>query len=217
VQFISRYSTTLSGWQLKSIQLPPEAENQVIYIGLRFISRWGNNCSLDAFTVSGNPVTVPVELFSFEGECNEGQTLLSWATATEKNNDYFIIEGSHEAENWEEITRVNGSGNTVSLTEYSIAFQTENQYFRLKQVDYNGEMKTFPIIYIQPCKKENICIGPNPTNGIINISENTHYELFSTEGKTLFKGEGNTIDLGIFSPGLYILKIHDDLYKVVKQ
>ena len=46
----------VNGWSLKTITLPAGAGNQpVIYVGFRFRSRFGNNCSMDALDIHPTP------------------------------------------------------------------------------------------------------------------------------------------------------------------
>ena len=62
--FIPRYDPTLPGgtrqWKLKKIRLPAAAGNQpVIFVGLKFHSSFGDNCSLDAVKIQTPcPVTL---------------------------------------------------------------------------------------------------------------------------------------------------------------
>lgn len=64
-------------------------------------------------------------------------------------------------------------------------------------------------------------IYPNPTSSVINIktAKNTHFEVISPQGQTLFEGNysaGNPINIETLSPGIYFLKIDSSLYKFVK-
>lgn len=69
-------------------------------------------------TVNSSISTLPIELLEFKAKCQSTYVQLNWITATEKNNDYFIIERSSDAQNWEEITKISGKGNTSSLSHY---------------------------------------------------------------------------------------------------
>ena len=54
---------------------------------------------------------LPVEMLSFTYKCGE----LRWSTASETNCDYFAILYSINNENWNILSRINGSGNLNSL------------------------------------------------------------------------------------------------------
>lgn len=62
---------------------------------------------------SGFPL--PVQLIDFSGHCSNTGANLSWSTASEVNNDYFILERSSDMENFEYVTQIDGNGNSLSL------------------------------------------------------------------------------------------------------
>ena len=100
-------------------------------------------------------VSLPVELLSFTGKNDGEKNILDWATATEINNDYFIIERSADGKTFEEIGTVQGAGNSSSQKNYEFTDNSEPQtpyseliYYRLRQVDYDGKYEYSPIISI---------------------------------------------------------------------
>lgn len=84
---------------------------------------------------------LPIELLSFDGS-NEGNVnILNWKCATETNNDRFEIERSTDGLSWIKIGTVDGAGTSSTLTEYSFrdsGYTKGYNYYRLKQVDFNG-------------------------------------------------------------------------------
>jgi hypothetical protein len=84
---------------------------------------------------------LPVSLLYFTATLENDQVLLQWASASEKNNDYFNVEKSADVLNWEAISRIQGSGNSSSVTNYSLYDPKPVKginYYRLKQVDRDG-------------------------------------------------------------------------------
>ncbi|MDG1475608.1 MAG: BNR-repeat neuraminidase N-terminal domain-containing protein, partial [Vicingaceae bacterium] len=84
---------------------------------------------------------LPIELLSYSVACTGNTVQLDWITASELNNDYFTIERSVDAINFEAIATVDGSGNSSSIHNYS--WSDDNPingtvYYRLKQTDFNG-------------------------------------------------------------------------------
>ncbi|MEI6123157.1 MAG: autotransporter-associated beta strand repeat-containing protein [Bacteroidota bacterium] len=65
---------------------------------------------------NNNPL--PIQLLSFDAECNNNSMAISWTTATETNNDYFTVERSTDATNWKFVCNVNGAGNSNSVITY---------------------------------------------------------------------------------------------------
>lgn len=101
------------------------------------------------------PITCPtplsVDLLSFSGEATDRNNLLRWETSTEKNNSHFELERSTNEEEWKKIVTIEGSGTTLQQTSYN-AFDTDFSptvnYYRLKQVDYDGTEKFSSIVLI---------------------------------------------------------------------
>lgn len=94
---------------------------------------------------------LPIELVSFIGESNVNYNQLDWITATELNNEYFILERSEDGLNWTEIGKINGSGTSHTTKKYSFkdyGFKNDLNYYRLLQVDYNGARKKSGLIVV---------------------------------------------------------------------
>ncbi len=118
---------------------------------------------------------LPVELLDFHAECNNNHAELRWSTATETNNDYFSIEQSKDALEWENIATIAGSGNSGSIRRYYYFNEGENisdTYYRLSQTDYDGKSVTLGIIYTNCREYKNnndlICY-PNPSKDDIMV------------------------------------------------
>ena len=95
---------------------------------------------------------LPVELVSFTGELEEGNEVrISWHTASEKNNDYFILERSSNGMIFDELGRIPGNGTTQESNNYEFMDEfpgTGTYYYRLIQVDYDGQSETFKLIAV---------------------------------------------------------------------
>ena len=85
--------------------------------------------------------SLPIELVSFTAKMGAGKVDVDWITASEEQNDYFVVQRSQDGFNWEDIAFVNGANNS-SVTLY---YHEEDRspylglsYYRLKQVDLNG-------------------------------------------------------------------------------
>ena len=92
---------------------------------------------------------LPIELLQFEARTSSDKVDLIWATASEINNDQFIIERSTDGKLFEEILKVKGAGNSTELNEYTTTdFYPVNgiSYYRLRQVDFDGKSSYSDII-----------------------------------------------------------------------
>lgn len=96
---------------------------------------------------------LPVELISFEGVNLEEGNMLIWKTASEINSDYYLVEHSTTGEFDENsvIGNKTAAGNSNQVIEYSFLdnnFKETINYYRITQVDFNGEYKIYGPISI---------------------------------------------------------------------
>lgn len=121
------------------------------------ITNFSNNPTEITFSQTGGDATtncaivLPVELLSFNVTHNDDSNIITWSTATEKNNDYFEVEYSKNGIDWRLIDTVSGSGTSSKKKNYSLMhrdFSNSINYYRLRQVDYNGEVDIFDPVSI---------------------------------------------------------------------
>ena len=127
----------------------------------------------EAFLVNvGN--LLPVELTSFIGRPKVETIDLLWRTASETNNDYFLVEKSTNGIDFKEMGEIDGRGTTNLESNYNWTDQSPNDglnYYRLRQVDYNGDKSYSKIIVIEfQADRSEIQVYPNPTNKELNIN-----------------------------------------------
>ena len=192
-----------------------------------------NNLSLDC-------TPLPIDLLSFSGLPMEGYNQLNWTTVTETNNDYFEIEKSIDGVLFSTIGNVNGSGNSYNLNTYGFADSKPHygvSYYRLRQVDYNGEYSYSNVVAIKQSKGAEVAIIPNPTVGKVNLNfvskEANNYKIIVSNVSKIIHSESLFVDKGnhvvrlhyfaTLAAGIYFVKIIDDqgnlikIEKVVKQ
>ena len=94
--------------------------------------------------VGETPVALPIELLYFTAKQSGTKVKLDWATASETNNDHFVVERSQDGTNFAEVFRKKGAGNSVNTLYYN-GFDNAPieglSYYRLKQVDYDAKFK----------------------------------------------------------------------------
>lgn len=127
---------------------------------------------------------LPIELESFQCiPTTNNEIEIHWTTATEVNNDYFIIERSIDGIHYEDMVRVNGSGTSNQPLEYIVADANPvfgMNYYRLTQVDFNGNRQTFD---------PTVC---NYGDQLTKIKEVLIYDL---NGHLVLQESANTADL----------------------
>jgi len=158
---------------------------------------WSGITSFSEFTAIGNGTALPVELLLFNAEAKEKHVDLIWTTASEINNSHFIIERSKNTIQTEEVARVNGSGNSTTIKNYSSKDENPMEgisYYRLKQVDYNGDFSysdwvavnyagdervDIEAVYVAKGSGELIVKCSNPVAG------QADFQIFDTGGKLI--------------------------------
>ncbi len=118
-------------------------------------------------------VPLPVELISFEGERMGEKINLFWTTASEVNNHFFLIEKSADGIEFEYAGKINGAGNTSTLSQYSFVDMTPFMginYYRLVQVDYDGAANVSETIAVRFGNSSGSALAfPNPSEGAVKI------------------------------------------------
>lgn len=103
---------------------------------------------------SSNPL--PVDWLSFSGRgLNKLENYLSWSTASEQNNNHFMVERSFDLINFTPLQKVRSAGNSNSIQSYSYIDRlkesaTRNLYYRIQQVDVNGKLSYSKVATIKP-------------------------------------------------------------------
>jgi len=177
-------------------------------------------------------VALPVELIAFEAHLEGNKVMLSWSTASEKNNDYFTVERSSNGLTFVEIAEVPGTGNSSTQNDYETIDGEPQQgvsYYRLKQTDHDGKFEYFDMVAINyEVSSGGSCIlkvYPNPCIGRCTVSlancknnENADIvvEVFDVAGNKVYSKIPNRESNGSFefsldannnlSPGVYIVR-----------
>ena len=139
---------------------------------------------------------LPIELVSFDGYNNKEYNNITWVTMTEKNNDYFALQRSLDAFDWETIDIRKGSGTSqlpifYEFKDYTYIKDSQN-YYRLIQTDYDGT-KTYSKIIVITSTTEKKC---------------DVYQYYDILGKE--------INIENVSSGIYLRRCGDKIEKIIK-
>lgn len=179
------------------------------------------SANVDAITVTVyyTTGTLPVELISFSGQQENEVIRLQWQTASETNHAYFDIEKMNEDYSWHVVERVSSHGNSVNINSYGIDDQSPApiNYYRLKQVDRNGQYSLSKSISVgYKATANNPRVYPIPASSILHIDSEfpiQSLEIISSEGFVM-KAElqqqerGVQLNIASLAPGIYFLKMH---------
>jgi len=181
----------------------------------------------DDYRFSDTPI--PVELTSFTGNVNNlGQVILNWETATEVNNKGFEIERRTETSEYSTVGFVAGYGTTTEPRSYiytDVTAENGINYYRLKQVDFNGTYEYSSEIEVEingPLTFDLAQNYPNPFNPSTSIkysvpeSGNIRLSVLNIVGEEVavlaegFSQAGSfevTFDASNLSTGVYLYKL----------
>lgn len=182
---------------------------------------------VDEYCIPLEPL--PVELISFAGESTKEGVLLTWSTASEKNNDYFELERSADGKQYAKVGQVKGKGTTNSRQVYALRDSRAGQgthYYRLKQVDLDGTFTYSKVIAVKHSYglgRASLAVAPNPvSNGQFTLSlpevaTNAQLQILDLNGRLMAtqnlaagvsEASFSTQNLKLIA-GSYIIKIID--------
>jgi hypothetical protein len=165
-----------------------------------------------------NPL--PVKLLFFKAFTGANSVQLKWATASERNSEYFVIEKSRDGRDFQEVGRVPSAGNTIARVDYDFLDEDVllgRNYYRLKQVDFDGSYEYFNITFADTDGKRAVSLYPNPVQHTriqfkLNFAsdEQSHAKIYNSTGVLVssfsFSGTHYNEESNL-RPGAYVLKV----------
>ena len=157
---------------------------------------------------------LPVELSAIQATLKNQAVELSWQTASELNNAHFIIETSTEGEVFNRIGEIAGAGTTTETHDYQFTHHTPSagsNYYRLKQVDFDGTFAYSKVLAINAPGSHDIFAFPNPAKDKITLQ----YDYSKGAGNVqLFDALGRRLNASIGGyAGNYEVKLPEGLAK----
>ncbi len=195
---------------------------------------------IHANNAAGTPL--PVEYSSFEAVKESNNALLTWTTASERNNSGFSIERSADGKVFSAIGWVATQaeqGNSVAPIDYRFTDKAPvagKNYYRLQQKDVDGKSFYSVIRSLNFGTGASFTCYPNPATGLLTIEQQSeteqvsHLRLVDLTSRVVYEKElpaskglnKNTINLSGLPHGMYQLIISDKSgvifrSKIVKQ
>lgn len=183
----------------------------------------------DAAAFKYNNYILPVELTSFTGTVDlNGNVELKWITETEINNQGFVVERKTNNTDFTSVGFIKGNGTTTEQKVYSFIdrnLESGKYFYRLKQIDYNGQFEYSDIIEVDVLKVLEFSLEqnyPNPFNPSTIISWSSPidswqilkiYDILGNEVTTLvneFRTAGKhsiTFDISNLAAGTYYYQL----------
>lgn len=194
--------------------------------------------SFSPFTLSSNNEEnpLPIELLSFDAKATGSHVELMWSTLSEINNDYFTIERSYDAANFEAVSVVSGAGNSNIRLQYSARDYDPYpgvSYYRLKQTDFNGTFtySNMEAVNFEANNGMDMVLSPNPAENDVEIRfsgvkfSKPDIIIRDLRGNKIFEehfemkraDDAIIIDLSLFASGLYFISVSEGNKKITKR
>jgi hypothetical protein len=184
-------------------------------------------------TTDLNQTPLPVELKNFAVRKDKSGVLIEWASVTEINNEYFMVEKSDDYVVWIEFDRIDGAGNSTKELEYHV-FDSNPfigvSYYRLSQKDFDGTISILGTKLFEHRLSGQMSIFPNPISAGETMTfyglrglEIVSAELIQWDGKQVkltFTDNSDQVAIPVdIKPGAYVISLQSKsfryLYKLV--
>ncbi len=185
---------------------------------------------------------LPVELTAFEAIVVKSDVLLSWTTASEKDNAGFHVQLGVDEDDWTDLGFVPGKGSAASEQSYTYRVSgllPGDHRFRLKQVDIDGTVEFSGVVEASievPGSHLISAAYPNPLTAESNYlarveisvatSQNVDITVYSVDGRLVekvFEGQlepGRTrpfhLDAADWPSGSYVVSFRGDRFEDVR-
>jgi hypothetical protein len=169
---------------------------------------------LGAFTLgsSSDMNQLPIILLDFTGHADDATVALQWRTEKEVNNDYFEIEHAGADFLFHKIGQIMGAGISEDIVTYNFAHLTPSSgvnYYRLKQVDWDGKYTYSSAISIDFDGDKTMQMRPNPaTQGdVVQFSKKVTGQVVNNMGTVVLElHDVDHFHAGQIPPGIYIIR-----------
>ena len=169
-----------------------------------------NNLNAPSFVAAQTAAPIALKDFNVSKQGNTN-ALVTWTTTFEQNVSHFVIERSiKQSDNWAAVAKVKAKGNSSIDVKYD--FTDANVYdgrevsktlfYRLKEVDFDGSEKIFPVrsLKFSALGEKDVTVFPNPAkNGfyvqipiILRVDQKVRLSLVNRLGQVVDSREIST-------------------------
>ncbi|WP_162549762.1 T9SS type A sorting domain-containing protein [Hymenobacter nivis] len=172
-------------------------------------------------------VPLPVSLARFTAVAARLDAQLRWTTASEHNNDRFVVERSADNTAFEAVGTVRGQGNSSRAFDYAFldagaarhALAGRPLYYRLRQVDSNGETSYSPVRTVAFQTGGTAGLYPNPASATATLDLSNlpagpyQVQVLDLTGRvvaaySLAGGAQHPLNLRALAVGTYLVRVH---------
>lgn len=158
---------------------------------------------------------LPLSFVSFSINHQDKDVSLHWVTTNEKNVKNFIIQWSPDGIYWIEEGSV-AANNSMHINYYTYTDDKPHSgtnYYRLKEVDFDGQFAYSLVQSINKTKQLNIHIEPIPAQEYIYVSSDSEvsFMIIDNNGQLVYQNklaenESKQIDVVNWANGIYFVE-----------
>ncbi|MBC5775712.1 T9SS type A sorting domain-containing protein [Pontibacter sp. KCTC 32443] len=181
---------------------------------------------------------LPVELAYFKAAKQNNAAILSWSTASEKDNEKFEIERSLDGKRFSKIGEVAGNGTSSRKLSYSFSDNrpaTGINYYRLRQVDFDGKVSFSKMVEVSfTAAKTDVPLAQvfptmaveKVTIALAQVDAKTAVQILDAAGKTIthftqVTGNELVVPVQNLKSGMYFVNVSNgearETYRFLKQ
>jgi hypothetical protein len=174
------------------------------------------NYSVDVSAVFATVAPLPVTLTTFQGKPTETGIALNWATASERNADYFEVQRAEGlGDGFRSLGQVKCAGTSSQTHTYQFADAASAglHYYRLRQVDMDGSESFSPVVTVDAGLLASLTAYPTLATHTLHVTgpAGTHLRIFNQQGKQvqvadIAASQQHQLDVSGLPGGVYFLR-----------
>lgn len=181
-----RYNGATNTWE-DPLELQTTAGTSVTVPGVTQFGPW---------TISSVLSPLPIELLSFTAAAREQVVHLHWATASERDNAFFTILRSADAQHFVELFRLPGEVDSRIRKDYHAVDDAPLEgvsYYRLRQTDLDGTSTESAVVAVYRSRPgRELVVYPNPADDHVLLdglgTEEAVLRMLDLSGRTVWSG-----------------------------
>jgi hypothetical protein len=191
------------------------------------INTWSGSYNTE---VQGSFRILPVQWLYFRGKTMENRIRIEWGTSQEKDNEKFILQRSKDGKSWLDISETKGEGTSekpVHYLNWDASPMVGPNYYRLKQIDFNGKNEFTSVIKVEFIPDWEIHLYPNPVSDelFIQTKEIEKLEVVLVDSKgakipihaKMINQDKLVYDLKNLKAGIYLVYVYSEEKTLVKK
>lgn len=213
------FASGTASWNFNWITPTSFTGGATFYVAVNVADGDASSAGDDIYVKTFSANVLPVKWLDFTVDGSDHGVQLIWSTATEINNEKFVVERSEDGNEFRSIGEVKGKGNATGNSYYvytDTELPSQKVFYRLRQVDHDGVQEYSRVLSFDPQKddrpevlvnkEENLLLIKNKPEGFSGL------ELYALNGdrmQSVGANSGNTYSVNGIPSGIYLLKIND--------